>query len=409
MCSQNTKYSYKFFPCNRGVKQGCPLSPILFNIYINDLAFNLDDSNPSPLKLPNGTDISCLMYADDVILIASTPVGLQNLLDTVNGFCTDWRLTVNAIKSKCITFSRKNKKNKKDIFTIGDNPLENVCQFTYLGVDISASGSLKASMDSLCTKANRAKYALNNIAKFKRIPVKTAIRLFDATILPILTYGSEIWALNSTLDYDKWNSCPLEKSHLDFIRHILGTNRSVNNLMCRAELGRYPLCIEIKCRVVNFYKHIKEMPKDSIVYQTFLIDNSTQGLYAIKTLKQHITNLEYITVPNISNLHKKSIRKELRSHYEIWWRDQIRTSTRGLFFLKFKQNICYEKYLDQLNQRNLRCSLSKIRLSDHKLMIEQGRKTKPKTPRQERICVLCDDGTNSKIEDEVHFLKHGQS
>ena len=281
------------------------------------MAFNLDDSNPSPLKLPNGTHISCLMYADDVIFIASTPLGLQNLLDTVNRFCTDWRLTVNAIKSRCITFSRKNKKNKKDIFTIGDNPLENVCQFTYLGVDISASGSLKASMDSLCTKANRAKYALNNIAKFKRIPVKTAIRLFDATILPILTYGSEIRALNSTLDYGKWDSCPLEKSHLDFIRHILGTNKSVNNLMCRAELGRYPLCIEINCRVVNFYKHIKEMPKESIVYQTFLTDNSTQGLDAIKTLKQHITNLEYITVPNISNLHKKSIRKELRSHYEI--------------------------------------------------------------------------------------------
>ena len=371
------------------------MNPILFNIYINDLAFNLDDSNPSLLKLRNGTYISCLMYADDVILIASTPVGLQNLLDTVNGFCKDWRLTVNAIKSKCITFSRKNKKNKKE---------ENVCQFTYLGVDISASGSLKVSMDSLCTKANRAKYALNNIAKFKHIPVKTAVRLFDATILPILTYGSEIWALNSTLDYGKWDSCPLEKSHLDFIRHILGTNRSVNNLMCRAELGRYPLCVEISCRVVNFYKYIKEIPKESIVYQTFLIDNSTQGLHAIKTLKQHITNLEYIRVPNISNLHKKSIRKESRSYYEIWWRDQIRTSTRGLFFLKLKQNICYEKYLDQLNQHNLRCSLSKIRLSDHKLMIEQGRKTKPKTPRQEQICVSCDDGTNSKIEDEVHFL-----
>ena len=136
-------------------------------------------------------------------------------------------------------------------------------------------------MDSLCTKAPglkayKAKYATNNIAKLKRIPVKTAIRLFDAAILPILTYGSEVWALNSTLDYDKWDSCPPEKSHLDFIRHILGTNRSVNNLICRAELGRYPLCIEINCRIVNFYKHIKEMPKDSIAYQTFLIDNSTQ-------------------------------------------------------------------------------------------------------------------------------------
>ena len=163
------------------------------------------------------------MYADDVILIASTPVGLQILLDTVNGFCTNWRFDCNATKSKCITFSGKNKKNKKDIFTIGDNRSENVCQYTYRGVDISASGSLKASMDSLCTKANKAKYAPpNNIANFKRIPVKTAIRLFDATILPILTYGSEVWALNSTLDYDKGGSCPPEKSHLDFIRHILG-------------------------------------------------------------------------------------------------------------------------------------------------------------------------------------------
>ena len=88
------------------------------------------------------------------------------------------------------------------------------------------------------------------------------------------------------------------------------------------------------------------MPKDSIAYQTFLIDNSTQGLHAIKTLKQRITNLEYITVPNISNLPKKSIRKLLRSHYEIWWRDQLRSSTREIFFLKFKQNVCYEKYLD---------------------------------------------------------------
>ena len=78
------------------------------------------------------------------------------------------------------------------MFIIEDNLLENVCQFTYLGVDISATGSLEPSADSLCTKANKAKYALNNFAKLKCIPVKAAIRLFDATILPILTYGSKV-------------------------------------------------------------------------------------------------------------------------------------------------------------------------------------------------------------------------
>ena len=43
-----------------------------------------------------------------------------------------------------------------------------------------------------CTKA---KYALNNIAKLKLLPIKTALRLFDAMILPILSYCSEKWAL----------------------------------------------------------------------------------------------------------------------------------------------------------------------------------------------------------------------
>ena len=173
--------------------------------------------------------------------------------------------------------------------------------------------------------------------------------------------------------------------------------------MCRAELEGIHSALKLIAEL-NFYKHKKKCARIVVPTRLFYIDNSMQGLHAIKTLKQHITNLEYITDPNISNLPKKSNRKVFRSHYEIWWRDLLGSSTRGTFFLKFKQNVHYEKYLDQLSQRNWRYSLSKIILSDHKLMIEQGRNTKPKTPRQERICVLCGDGTNSKIEDEVHFL-----
>ena len=47
------------------------------------------------------------------------------------------------------------------------------------------------SKNFLSDKANRAKYVLNNIAKLKHLPVKTAIRLFDAAVLPILTYGAK--------------------------------------------------------------------------------------------------------------------------------------------------------------------------------------------------------------------------
>ena len=126
----------------------------------------------------------------------------------------------------------------------------------------------------LSSKANKAKFALNNVAKLKQIPVKTAIYLFDAIVLPILTYGLEIWALNTTLDHDKWDKTSTEQAHLNLIKHILRVNRSTNNLICRAELGRYPLSIEINSKIINFYKHVKAMPVDSIVQQLYMLNKN---------------------------------------------------------------------------------------------------------------------------------------
>ena len=121
-----------FFKCKKGVRQGCPLSPILFNIFIHTLAIDLDNSSTDSLDFPNGSCISCLMYANDVILISKSPEGLQNLLDSVSTFCNKFKMTVNPTKSKCILFTSKNKINKKDNFNIGEHYLENVSQFTYL-------------------------------------------------------------------------------------------------------------------------------------------------------------------------------------------------------------------------------------------------------------------------------------
>ena len=85
-------------------------------------------------------------------------------------------MIVNPTKSKCILFAlKKNRINKTDDFNIGEHSFENVSQFTYLGVDINVASSFKASMDILSTKADKAKYALNNIAKLKLLPIKTAL------------------------------------------------------------------------------------------------------------------------------------------------------------------------------------------------------------------------------------------
>ena len=179
-----------------------------------------------------------------------------------------------------------------------------------------------------------------------------------------MTYGSEIWALNSTLDHEKWDRSSTEHAHLNFFRHILGVNRSVNNLLCHAEVGRFPINIEINYKILNFYKHIKDLPEHSIAHQTYIVDNEVKGLSKLYTCNQHITNLKNITTSDILDLNKRSVKNILRNLYEIIWNEKIKTSTRGIYFSKCKQNIDYESYLDLINQCSIRRSLSKLRISD---------------------------------------------
>ncbi len=76
-----------YFSQERGVRQGCCLSPTLFNIYINELADLLDQSDSPGLQLLH-TEIKYLLYADDLIIISKTPEGLQNNLNILTNTAT---------------------------------------------------------------------------------------------------------------------------------------------------------------------------------------------------------------------------------------------------------------------------------------------------------------------------------
>ena len=79
------------FSSNIGLKQGCNLSPILFNIFINDLNEIFDKTFRQPAKIKNLT-LNNLLYDDDLILVSETSSGLQNCLDRLQEYCDKWRL-----------------------------------------------------------------------------------------------------------------------------------------------------------------------------------------------------------------------------------------------------------------------------------------------------------------------------
>jgi hypothetical protein len=64
------------FPCGIGVKQGCPLSPLLFGLYLDGLEKHLDGlEGDNPPQLAD-IIVKLLLYADDLTLMLETPQGL---------------------------------------------------------------------------------------------------------------------------------------------------------------------------------------------------------------------------------------------------------------------------------------------------------------------------------------------
>ncbi len=87
-----------FFEYSRGVRQGCILSPILFNLYLNGLPKVLTSNSPQetdPIILPNSYLINCLFYADDLVLISRSVSGLQKQINILQKYCEEWLLTTN--------------------------------------------------------------------------------------------------------------------------------------------------------------------------------------------------------------------------------------------------------------------------------------------------------------------------
>ena len=60
----------EFFNYQKGVRQGCILSAMLFNFYLNEIPFLLDRKDTDSITLPNGSKLNCLLYADDLVLVS---------------------------------------------------------------------------------------------------------------------------------------------------------------------------------------------------------------------------------------------------------------------------------------------------------------------------------------------------
>ena len=142
-----------------GVKQGGVLSPTLFKLYVNDLPDIFND-RCDPVTLFN-KKISCLLFADDIIITSESKEGLQNALELLYEYTSKWKLDINLEKSKIMIFN-KSGRLYNDIFTLGTHKLENVKEYTYLGIVFTPSGNFNLAINTLDKKAKKAMFKVRN-------------------------------------------------------------------------------------------------------------------------------------------------------------------------------------------------------------------------------------------------------
>ena len=385
----------EFFNYTKGVRQGCPLSSILFNIYVNEIFKILNNNNKSDILLDADNKVNALMYADDLIILSDTKDGLQQQIDKLSGFCIKWKLDVNVKKTKTMIFNRGNKLINSD-FHVKNIPIENVKTFKYLGFTISAKNcSFNPTIEDLSIRANRAIAALNNKIKISKLPTRLAIKIFNSQIAPILLYGSEVWGPYIDNDYNAWDKNKIERVHTQFLKRVLGCNYHTSNIMTRGEVGVRPLLVEALKKVILYTNNIKKRESSTV--------NSALKFESLNNVSPNFCSFTEkfdINVTNLLNCSKYEIKKICEGNYDIHWSQEINRSPKAIFYTLFKSSTFHEKYLFTVKNIKHRKSLSRLRLSNHPLMIEKGRHLRPQIERNERKCFVC----KGDVEDEKHFV-----
>lgn len=131
--------------------------------------------------------LSLLLYADDVVLIAPTEDSLQLMLNTLNDWCSKWRLLINTDKTKIIHFRPVSKEKCQFDFRCGDIAIEITDTYKYLGLWFHEHLDMKFAVNELAKSASRALSAL--YTKFLHVggmDYNVFCKLYESLVEPVL-------------------------------------------------------------------------------------------------------------------------------------------------------------------------------------------------------------------------------
>ena len=380
------------FNVSSGVRQGDIMSPVLFSMFLNDLATGVKNLKCG-VKISTG-ELSILLYADDIVLIAPSEENLQKMLNFVTEWCRKWCMAVNTEKTKVVHFRKKSIDKTNYTFRLGSAILEIVSHYKYLGVLFDENLSFELNASLLADAAGRALGAIRSKLKYlKECGFKSFSTLFESGVLSISDYCAGVWGIKH---FSKFEQVSYKGA-----RYFLGVHRFAPTDALLGELGWSSAKTRHKILILKLWNRLCDMSPERLTHKIFqwdLTHSNRRGTWSYN-VKQLLFEIEcndsyHSATPCDMNYAIDA----LHAIDEIDWDTDRYKSDKLRYYNLYKSNKDAEEYLSFNIKKYHRSLFAQFRCGILPIQIEVGRFRGLSL--SERVCPLC----NLAVEDEIHFL-----
>jgi hypothetical protein len=352
-----------------GLRQGCLLSPILFDLFLDDLVQEIQNLGKG-VKCGNKR-VSILLFADDIALLAETKEDLELMLKTLYEYSLKWRFKFNLDKCAVIVFD--NKPHNPFVYGncdkkcscgyhwfFGSGLIRQVLLYKYLGVELDNCLTFKDFRIRILQKArsNMSRVWMMGL-KSGYLTVKGGINLWEALVRSILEFSAEIWG------FDAWKEG--EAVQYDMCRRILRCSSKTSKDVLVGELGFWSLKARRDLKKLLFWYKVLLLPNTRIIKQALAMSCASQKakawgprikIFLVKYNLVHLWsnnmllynldgkgNLEAKTDKDHRRFWKSYITKIIFQHEQSTWYERLWTKDKLRSYRYFKSHLRFENYL----------------------------------------------------------------
>lgn len=390
-----------YISCTYGVKQGDVCSPILFSLFINELAREVIENGKHGARFSlDYFELFILLLADDVVLLSETAIGLQTQLNNLHRAACSLELKVNLNKSNIIVFRKGGYLAARERWTYDNLVMPVVNAYKYLGILFSTKLSFTATCIDLSSKGKNAVLCiLRQLRNLNNDSLSLFLKLFDLQVQPIVQYGAELWGLDTS-------ACHIEKVHLFALKKFLGIEMRTPNDLVYGETNRYPIYINSTIRCIRYWLKLTRMDNHRLPRKAYrmlhdLDEKGKRNWASNIRCKLYQYGFGYVWMnQGVQEIKQFLIEFKERLIVCRWqeWNSHKEDSDRFEMYRTFCTNHEVKTYLQISLDKHLKFIMARFRLGISEIAQHYYRYRKHTV--DELNCPLCRSG----VEDELHFI-----